>query len=157
MVLLVPALERGADSSPDRHSRVVFTASSGVYFDPVVYFDTFVPGPGRDKKSRYDLYNQSKVGNCIIAREAARRYAEKNIVVTSVNPGNIRTELTRHTTAWELWFIVRLATSCLAVSDLVCQRWIQVMRLSGYIIHANGRPVPGRIRGLASAVRRNLP
>jgi retinol dehydrogenase-12 len=103
--LLVPALEQGALSSNDKHSRVVHTSASAVYLNPNIFFDTFVPGPARNKKTKYDLYSQSKAGNCVIAREGARRYGDKRIVVTAVNPGNIRTELTRYTTPMELWLI----------------------------------------------------
>jgi retinol dehydrogenase 12 len=106
MQLLIPALERGAQSSPDKHSRVVHTSSSAIYLDPKIYWDTFMPGPARTKRSPIDLYNQSKAGNVVVSREAARRYADKNILFTAVNPGNIKTELTRHTTKLQLFFIV---------------------------------------------------
>jgi NAD(P)-dependent dehydrogenase (short-subunit alcohol dehydrogenase family) len=119
MELLVPALERGAMSSPDKHSRVVHTSASAVYLGPNIDFDTIYPGPARDKKSKYDLYSQSKAGNCTVAREAARRYADKNIVVTSVNPGNIRTELTRYTTSTELWLIVSPCLETFLLSSML--------------------------------------
>jgi len=105
---LLPALERGATSSPDKRSHVVFTSSSAVYLDPKIYWDTFIPGPARSKKSPIDLYNQSKAGDVVAAREYAKRFADKNIIFSSVNPGNIKTELTRYTTPMQLWMISKI-------------------------------------------------
>ncbi|ETW78254.1 hypothetical protein HETIRDRAFT_411342 [Heterobasidion irregulare TC 32-1] len=93
--LLIPALLAGARSSPDAKARVVTTASMGAYFD-VIDWDSFRPGPARDKLNTYTLYNQSKHGNVVFAKELARRYGDKGIVSTSVNPGNLKTELQRH-------------------------------------------------------------
>jgi retinol dehydrogenase-12 len=106
MELLLPALSTGARTSSDARSRVVWTSSSGAYMGRLD-FDRFTPSSARDKASPIDIYNDTKVQNVILAREAARRYADKGILVTSVNPGNIKTELTRYTTPLQLWFIVR--------------------------------------------------
>ena len=38
----------------------------------------------------------SQQGNVVFAKELARRYGDKGIVSTSVNPGNLKTELQRH-------------------------------------------------------------
>jgi hypothetical protein len=43
----------------------------------------------------------------VVARELARRYGDK-IVSTSLNPGNIRTDLQRHMPRWQLSIVVRL-------------------------------------------------
>lgn len=80
-----------------------------MYIDPKIYWDTFVPGSVRSKRSPFDLYNQSKAGDVVIAREFAKRFADKNIIFSSVNPGNIKTELTRYTSPLQLWFIVNIA------------------------------------------------
>ncbi|THH10679.1 hypothetical protein EW146_g8297 [Bondarzewia mesenterica] len=92
---LIPALLAGARSSPDAKARVVTTASLAAYLD-VIHWGTFRPGPERDKLDTYALYNQSKHANVVFAKELARRYGDKGIVSTSVNPGNLKTELQRH-------------------------------------------------------------
>jgi NAD(P)-dependent dehydrogenase (short-subunit alcohol dehydrogenase family) len=42
------------------------------------------------------LYYQSKFGNVVYATELARRYGDDGIVSTSLNPGNIATDLIRY-------------------------------------------------------------
>ncbi|EIM88722.1 NAD-P-binding protein [Stereum hirsutum FP-91666 SS1] len=93
--LLIPSLQEGAKSSPDKHARVVFTSSSAAYFD-TIHWDTFKPSQERDKLGTYGLYAQSKHGNVVIANEFARRYAKDGIVTTSCNPGNLKSDLQRH-------------------------------------------------------------
>ncbi|KAJ2990506.1 hypothetical protein NUW54_g8450 [Trametes sanguinea] len=93
--LLMPALLAGVESSPDHHTRVVTTSSSGAYLE-TLHFDTFKDGPARRKKTKEALYYQSKFGNVVVAHQVAKRYAEKGIISISVNPGNIQTELQRY-------------------------------------------------------------
>lgn len=52
-----------------------------------------------------------------MARELARLYADKGIVSTSVNPGNLRTELQRHVTPLQDRIIVWPLTYYSAPSD----------------------------------------
>ncbi|TFK54331.1 NAD(P)-binding protein [Heliocybe sulcata] len=94
--LLMPALLAGATSSSDKKARVVTTSSFGNYLAKGINWDSLKDGPARRKVDTQALYNQSKLGNVLIAREVAKRYGDKGIVSTSVNPGNIRTELTRY-------------------------------------------------------------
>lgn len=94
--LLMPALIAGIRSSYDGKARVVTTSSMGAYFD-VIHWNTFRPGPDRDKLSIESLYYQSKHAVVIFARELARRYGHLGIIATSCNPGNLDTELLRHT------------------------------------------------------------
>jgi retinol dehydrogenase-12 len=120
MELLTPALGAGARTSSDARSRVVWTSSSGSYFG-IHNLDLYKPSPARDKRAAFDIYNDSKLANVVVAREAARRYADKDIVVTSVNPGNLRTELTRYTTPLQLWFIVSARRARLeAATEVTC-------------------------------------
>ncbi|GBE78541.1 Uncharacterized oxidoreductase [Sparassis crispa] len=93
--LLMPALLAGKETSPDHHARVVTTSSSGAYMYTLDW-ETFRDGPARRKLSVIDLYSQSKFGNVVVAREVAKRYADKGIVSVSLNPGNIKTELQRY-------------------------------------------------------------
>ncbi|KAH8086594.1 NAD(P)-binding protein [Cristinia sonorae] len=97
--LLVPALAAGAASSPDQHSRVITVASSASLLN-TVNFDTLKDGPVRRQHSTESLYNQSKFLNVVVARETAKRYADKHILSIPVHPGNIKTELMRTKAQW---------------------------------------------------------
>ena len=57
--LLMSALLAGAQTSPDKHARVVTTSSSGAYLD-TLHWETFKDSPERRKKSTQALYHQSK-------------------------------------------------------------------------------------------------
>jgi retinol dehydrogenase-12 len=47
-------------------------------------------------------------GSIFVANEFARRYADQGIVSCSLNPGNIRTELARHTDPVTTFFLRRI-------------------------------------------------
>ncbi|PFH47750.1 hypothetical protein AMATHDRAFT_6454 [Amanita thiersii Skay4041] len=94
--LLLPTLMHTATLSPDGKARVVNTASLAHEFVSPIDFNTFKDCPQRRKLSTDQLYAHSKLGNVIFATELARRYGDKGIVSTSLNPGNIRTDLQRH-------------------------------------------------------------
>ncbi|KAI0775581.1 NAD-P-binding protein [Trametes elegans] len=96
--LLMPALIAGVQSSPDHHARIITTSSCGAYARSLQW-DTFKDGPARRKLSTYALYFQSKLANAVVANQTAKRYADKGIIAISVNPGNIRSELTRYTSS----------------------------------------------------------
>ncbi|KAI0345469.1 NAD(P)-binding protein [Trametopsis cervina] len=91
--LLMPALI--AATVDGERARVVTTSSSANYLE-TLHWDTFTDTPQRRKMRLDALYNQSKHGNVVVARELARRYADKGVVSISVNPGNLRTELQRN-------------------------------------------------------------
>ncbi|PIL34990.1 hypothetical protein GSI_02777 [Ganoderma sinense ZZ0214-1] len=93
--LLMPALLTGAKTVPDGRARVITTSSSGAYLGALNY-STFKDTPERKKLSKETLYNQSKLANCVVAREVAKRYGDQGILSISVNPGNIQTDLQRH-------------------------------------------------------------
>ncbi|KAJ3554361.1 hypothetical protein NM688_g3147 [Phlebia brevispora] len=105
--LLIPALEEGAKTSPDGHSRVVTTSSSGAYFE-TLHYDTFRDSPARKRLGTHGLYFQSKFGNAVVAREIARRYADKGILSFSCNPGNLKTDLQRYVSSFELAILNRI-------------------------------------------------
>ncbi|KAI0642276.1 NAD(P)-binding protein [Trametes meyenii] len=93
--LLMPALLRGAASSPDGRARVVAT-SSGYAYVGRMRLDTLADGPARRKVSTEDLYNQSKLGDVLVAFELARRYGAQGIVSTALHPGVLKTDLLSH-------------------------------------------------------------
>ena len=104
--LLLPVLLETAKSSPDNKARVVNTSSIGHELLDGIHFDTLLHSPegqdneavekARKKLGTSQLYNQSKIGNVIHARELAKRYGDQGLVVTSCNPGNLRTDLQRN-------------------------------------------------------------
>ena len=55
-------------------------------------YATFL-NPFHQPSNQMSTFNQ---GNILIAKETARRYADKGIVSIAVNPGNIKTEILRH-------------------------------------------------------------
>ncbi|KAI0341487.1 NAD(P)-binding protein [Trametopsis cervina] len=94
--LLLPALQRGARSSPDAHARIITSSSIGHYFaSPALDWETLKDSEERRGAAARQLYFQSKFGNVLMARELARRYADKGIISIAINPGNIKTELYR--------------------------------------------------------------
>ncbi|KZO92793.1 NAD-binding protein [Calocera viscosa TUFC12733] len=98
-MLLLPLLVETAAHSPAGAVRVV--SDSSIYHTLAgrggIRYDTLLDGPVRRKKlSTAAAYAQSKWANVVFAKELARRYGEKGVVSTSLNPGIIRTELLRH-------------------------------------------------------------
>ncbi|TEB33119.1 NAD(P)-binding protein [Coprinellus micaceus] len=93
--LLIPALLNATKSSRDGKARIVNTSSSGSYI-AAINFDTLKDSALRRKKGAQELYSQSKLGNVLVSNELARRYGSQGIVSTSLNPGNLDSELTRH-------------------------------------------------------------
>ncbi|KAG2064920.1 NAD(P)-binding protein [Suillus decipiens] len=93
--IVMPALLAGAARSPDGIARIVNTSSIAHWFGSLDY-NTFKDSPARKQKSAGALYVQSKMGNVLFAAEVARRYGNQGIVSTALNPGVIKTELTRH-------------------------------------------------------------
>jgi retinol dehydrogenase-12 len=70
-------------------------------------YTTVRPGASRTKKGTMGLYGQSKLGNVLVARESARRHADKGILVNAVHPGWIGTDLQRHASSVQQWISVR--------------------------------------------------
>ncbi|EJD04777.1 NAD-binding protein [Fomitiporia mediterranea MF3/22] len=91
-------LHFGTNVLADSHVRVVTTSSYGhmLHASSNIRYDTLRDTPEHKKFGTLNLYNQSKFGNVLIARELARRYGDQGIVSTSLNPGNITSELQRH-------------------------------------------------------------
>ncbi|KAH8981078.1 NAD(P)-binding protein [Lactarius akahatsu] len=96
--LLLPALFAATDASPSHEKARIVT---GLDFDPLA------DGPTRTRYGELELYNKSKFGNVDVACELARRYGDK-IVSTSLNPGNIRTELQRSMPGWQSTIVNRI-------------------------------------------------
>ncbi|KAH0836337.1 hypothetical protein J3R83DRAFT_7889 [Lanmaoa asiatica] len=114
--LLLPTMIATAKTTSDGKTRVVTTSSSGHLWGHLD-FDTFKDSPERRKRDTNALYCQSKFvrpnaplfrdglnltreherqGNVVVALELARQYGDQGIVSTSLNPGNIKSDLQRH-------------------------------------------------------------
>ncbi|KAL1671269.1 hypothetical protein EV122DRAFT_226867 [Schizophyllum commune] len=94
--LLLPTLLSTARLSPEGAVRVINTASSGHTIVDKIDFNTLKDGPARRKMTPTNLYGQSKLGNVLFSNELARRYGDQGIISTSLNPGNLSSNLYRH-------------------------------------------------------------
>ncbi|KIM45672.1 hypothetical protein M413DRAFT_24821 [Hebeloma cylindrosporum] len=103
--LLIPSLVAGAKSSADGKARVVNTSSSASLLTSGVDFNTLKDTPARKKRTTTTLYAQSKLGNVLFSNELQRRYGDQGIVSTSLNPGNLKSDLQRHLSWMERTFI----------------------------------------------------
>ncbi|KDN35292.1 hypothetical protein RSAG8_11727, partial [Rhizoctonia solani AG-8 WAC10335] len=102
--LLLPTLIHTAkfSSLACGHTRVINTSSSAVYHAPKggIIWETLGIGAPSLRACKTlgpnQLYYQSKLGNVLFSNEVAKRYAEQGIISSSLNPGNLQTELLRH-------------------------------------------------------------
>ncbi|KAG6916435.1 hypothetical protein DXG01_006763 [Tephrocybe rancida] len=118
--LLLPTLISTAQTSSDKHVRVLTTSSVTHYFGSLD-FNTFKDGPARRKRPVYKLYAQSKFGNLVYAMELARRFGEQGIVSTAINPGNLDSDLMRHL-SWLEHYLIRLGLYPVSMGALT-QLW----------------------------------
>ncbi|KAJ6618156.1 hypothetical protein B0H10DRAFT_2030840 [Mycena sp. CBHHK59/15] len=93
--LLLPTLIATAATNPGA-GRVV-TLTSMIHYLSVPDYKTFKDGPARLKANPSDLYSQSKWACAVFAAELARRYGGQGIISTSVNPGNLKTDIAKDT------------------------------------------------------------
>ncbi|POR33079.1 Putative oxidoreductase [Tolypocladium paradoxum] len=108
---LMPILTRTAASSPPGSVRVLWAASSAIQvFSPdggVAFDDT--TGAPKIFNSQQKNYGQTKVGNVLLAVKTGELYASQGVLSVSFNPGNLKTELQRHSTG----LLMRLAQKML--------------------------------------------
>lgn len=94
---LVPLLEAGAAASEGGKSHVVHTSSSAMMFTKGIKLDAMKDATALKKLGSTELYLESKFANIVLSNEFAKRYGDKGIMSNSVNPGNLNTDLQRHT------------------------------------------------------------
>ncbi|KAK4992237.1 short-chain alcohol dehydrogenase [Elasticomyces elasticus] len=110
---LLPLLQKTAASSPPGTVRVTWAGSLGVdVYSPFrggLDFDDATAHP-KTHRLQETNYGQSKVGNVFLATEFSRRYARSGIISNAWNPGNLKSELQRHSnwlkvvgTSWLLY------------------------------------------------------
>ncbi len=63
-------------------------------------YDTFKDGPARIKLGIDQHYCQSKFANVLLSLHLAKTCHQDNIVSIVVDPGNIKSDLNRHTTSF---------------------------------------------------------
>jgi retinol dehydrogenase-12 len=106
--LLTPLLRKTASTSPAGSVRVTWAASLATMFSPkngIAWSDATKTTP-KLHGDRITDYAQSKASNVLLSREyAARHGKESGIVTNSWNPGNLASELQRHSTAIEKFFV----------------------------------------------------
>ncbi|KAJ7705559.1 NAD(P)-binding protein [Mycena rosella] len=95
--LLLPTLTATAQT---RGAARVVTLTSMVHYVATVDYKSFTDGSARRKRTPFDMYAQSTWANAVFAVELARRYAGQGIVSTSVNPGNLKTDIAHSSTGF---------------------------------------------------------
>ena len=105
--LLTPLLKETAEqpNTEPGSVRVTWGASTGVEFSPkggvIIDKDGNYQPPSRTTSS----YMASKAGNVFMSAEFARRNPLKDgrgVISNAWNPGNLKTELARHTPRWQI-------------------------------------------------------
>lgn len=106
--LLTPILQKTASSSPPGSVRVTWAASFATMLSPKggVTWDEKTGHP-TDHSFNGNNYAQTKAANVLLAKEYQARYGKDGIITNSWNPGNLLSELQRHT-PWIQALILRL-------------------------------------------------
>jgi NAD(P)-dependent dehydrogenase (short-subunit alcohol dehydrogenase family) len=107
--LLTPLLRKTASTSPAGSVRVTWAASLATMFSPkngIVWSDETKTTP-KLHGDRVTDYAQSKASNVLLSREYSLRHGkDAGIVSNAWNPGNLASELQRHSSAIEK-FVIR--------------------------------------------------
>ncbi|KAK9484057.1 hypothetical protein V1527DRAFT_484308 [Lipomyces starkeyi] len=96
---LSPLQLKTAESAPKGSVRTIWVASSAHHFGPGPYginFDDINYEHADKKPSPFTTYSQSKVGAILCAYEYASLVSDKGIVSLSLNPGNLKSNITRN-------------------------------------------------------------
>lgn len=104
MVLTAESMKSDSTAPKDFNTvRVINTSSNGHAGAPPGGFKFDNPN---ELNSKWAAYGQSKWSNIIVANEIAKKYGDKGITAHSLNPGVIKTELTRYSSLMERSIIV---------------------------------------------------
>lgn len=103
--LLLPALLAAA--TPTCKARVVTITSLAAFWCQSIDYSIMRDGSERRNNSPLALYSHSKMGNCFIARELARRHGDK-IVSIGTDPGAIKSDAVRYSNRIHQWISANL-------------------------------------------------
>ncbi|KAF2625141.1 NAD(P)-binding protein [Macroventuria anomochaeta] len=106
--LLTPLLVQTAKTSEAGSVRVVWVSSSAVMGAPTGGVDLDNLDYNKDKFA-FQKYSVSKAGNVLHALQFRNLYEKDGVISVSLNPGNLNSELNRHT-GWLGEIVVRLFT-----------------------------------------------
>ncbi|KAI9068173.1 NAD-P-binding protein [Trametes sanguinea] len=106
-------------------------------------YTTLMDGPVRRKCSLVRLHQQSKLGTLLFSHELADQYGEQGILSIAVNPGNVHTELTRHSrdVGTALWNMFSNDVSKGIVTPLFAATSPWAEQLNGKLLLPVTRPV----------------
>ncbi|ORY18575.1 hypothetical protein BCR34DRAFT_473188 [Clohesyomyces aquaticus] len=93
---LLPVMRKAVETAPAGSVRVIWATSvaiEGVPPEGIRFGQDGVPAFGTDKAMNY---NMSKAGNLFYGTECARRYGRDGLMSIPVNPGNLKSNITRH-------------------------------------------------------------
>lgn len=105
---LLPILKKTAASSPPGSVRVTWAASMAIASAPTGGMTFDKDGNPKVQNSPRADYSFSKMGNVFLAYEFGKRYGGDGIVSVSWNPGNLKSELQRHTSRTERLILDKL-------------------------------------------------
>ncbi|KAJ8079116.1 short-chain alcohol dehydrogenase [Marasmius tenuissimus] len=106
--LVLPALLAVSSQDGSQKARIVTTSSLASEMAPdmkKIDYSIF-KGPANEQRRKLGtrgVYYSSKWMSVVLTAEFSRRYGDKGIVSTAVNPGNIQTELQRHWSSVQAW------------------------------------------------------
>ena len=86
-------------------ARIVVVSSALHRLGKIDFDDMIVPNGVTYSKKK--AYNDSKLANCLFARELSKKLQSSSVTVTCLHPGMVRTNLARHAIA-EIPFIMKL-------------------------------------------------
>ncbi|VUC25675.1 unnamed protein product [Clonostachys rosea] len=101
---LTPTIVSTAQNSPKDSVRVIWASSSATegYAVNDKWMD-YINHP--DKKSGFELYATSKMGNYFYGAEYAARHKADGVISVSLNPGNLDSDFWRSTGRFLHWFL----------------------------------------------------
>jgi len=101
---LLPLLLATAKDFPDS-TRVLWTSSNGHSMAPkgIINFDDV----NLPNDSGWTRYGQSKAAVILLATAMTHKYSDDGLLTFAMNPGGIKTEITRSSGAIAEWFLVR--------------------------------------------------
>ncbi|CAD0113225.1 unnamed protein product [Aureobasidium uvarum] len=103
--LLLPVIEKTAASSPAGSTRVTFAGSLAVDLMSPTGGVAWTDGEPTVHNSQQANYGQSKAGNALLASALRRRCEKLGVISNAWNPGNLKSELQRHTPSVQAMFI----------------------------------------------------